>query len=89
MTRMMFGPLVLLAASVTPLPPASAPATQAMSNFRPSARATATATVSIRVISGVRFGSELLEGGEGADRRKAQIRDADGLFQSAELLEFQ
>jgi hypothetical protein len=85
---MMFGPLLLLAASVSPPAPA-APATPRVSQFRPTGRATARATVSITVISGVRFGAEQVSGDEGAVRRKARIADADGVTRAAELLEFQ
>ena len=89
MTRNMFGPLVLLAASVTPVAPAAVPAAQHISNYQPSNRATATATVSIRVISGVQFGANHQGMADGAERRKAQLTDADGIYRPAELLEFQ
>jgi len=85
MTRMMFGPILLLAASVSPIAPASSPAPRPVASYR----ATATATASIRIISGVRFGPGQISGAAGADRRKAQLADADGLIRPAELLEFQ
>jgi hypothetical protein len=89
MTRVMFAPLVLLAASASPATPATQPATDGIANFRPTSSATAHATVSIRIVSGVRFGSEEVTGAEGAVRRKAVLAEADGSVRSAELLEFQ
>ena len=85
----MFGPLVLLAASATPAAPAAPAVPDGMSNSRPTVTATAHAVASIRVISGVRFGSEEVSGAEGAARRKAVLADADGFARPAELLEFQ
>ena len=85
----MFGPLVLLAASIAPAQPAVTPASKGAANFQPTSSATAHATVSIRIISGVRFGENRLEGGETASRRKSLIRDPNGLERPAELLEFQ
>ena len=86
---MMFGPLVLLAASISPASPATLPARKAIAGFRAASSATAHATVSIRIISGVRFGPDRAEGAETAARRKTEIRDADGLVSPLELLEFQ
>lgn len=89
MTRTMFGPLILLAASVSPpAQPVSSPAT-AQRIAAPASRSTATATATIRVVSGVSFGKDKLAGAELADRRKAQLTAADGLIYPAELLEFQ
>jgi len=82
----MFAPLILLAAVVAQ--PASSPGEEAAA-FRPQSGATATATASIRVISGVRFGSATLSGDDGASRRKALLIDASGTLRPAELLEFQ
>jgi hypothetical protein len=62
---------------------------ESRSNFRPVAGATATATVSIRVISGVRFGAGHVEGDALGSRRKALLTDAAGQPRDAELLEFQ
>jgi hypothetical protein len=89
MTRMMFGPLVLLAASASPAPPAVSPAAGTVDNSRPAISATARATVSIRIVSGVRFGSGEVSGADGATRRKAVLADADGSLRPAEILEFQ
>ena len=84
----MVGPLILLMASIATN--ASAPkAAESSSAFRPIGGVTATATVSIRIISGVRFGSDHLDGGNAASRRKAQLTDAAGNSRDAELLEFQ
>ena len=68
---------------------AAPPAGERVASFRPVASATATATVSIRVISGVRFGSDFHEGDSIASRSKAQLTDAAGQLRDAELLEFQ
>jgi len=89
MTRIMFGPLVLLAASASPAAPAVPTAPDGMTNSRPTVTATAHAMARIRIISGVRFGSEEISGAEGAARRKAVLADADGAIRPAELLEFQ
>ena len=85
----MFGPLVLLAASIAPAAPALSPVGRGAAGFQPTGSATAHATVSIRIVSGVRFGENQLEGGETASRRKGWIRDPNGLARPAELLEFQ
>jgi hypothetical protein len=85
----MFGPIVLLAASVSPASPAAPPAPDGMTYSRPAISATAHAIVSIRIVSGVRFGSDEISGAEGADRRTSVLVDADGLARPAELLEFQ
>ena len=89
MTPMMFGPLVLLAASVSPALPAGSPVAQRVDPAMPAVRARASATVSIRIVSGVRFGVDVVSGAEGAVRRKAEIAAADGSAYPAELLEFQ
>lgn len=83
----MLASLVLFMASIAPAP-ATPPAAKS-ATFRPASGATATATVSIRVISGVRFGSNHSEGDRTASRRKAQLTDAAGQLRHAELLEFQ
>ena len=85
----MFGPLVLLAVSIAPASPAFSSVGQGVADFRPTSSATAHATVSIRIVSGVQFGQDQLEGAETASRRNAMIREPDGLVRSAELLEFQ
>jgi len=83
---MMFGPLILLAASVSPLP---APAPAGAASFRPVSSVTARATVSIKVISGVSFGASHASGTAGASRTSTELSDAAGLMRPAELLEFQ
>ena len=88
MTRNMVGPMLILAALASPAVPALEQATQP-THLRPGLSATARATVSIRIVSGVRFGSDQHSVAVGADRRKAELTDADGLVRSAELLEFQ
>lgn len=85
----MLGPVVLLAALASPLVPAMEQAAQPVAETRPVTRATAHATATIRIISGVRFGQNQLSGASGADRRRAVLTDADGLERPAELLEFQ
>lgn len=88
MTCYMVGPLVLLMASIASNAPAPKVSENAPS-FRPVGGATATATVSIRIVSGVRFGSDHREGDSIASRRKARLTDAAGQLRDAELLEFQ
>jgi hypothetical protein len=89
MTRIMFGPVILLAALASPTTPATGQVAEGIAKFQPNSRATASATVSIRIISGVQFGSGRLSGAEGAIRRKAELAEADGQVRPAELLEFQ
>ena len=89
MAPMMFGPLLLLAASVSPIAPALPPARKGSANYRATSSATAHATVSITILAGVRFGAGQISGAENAIRRKAEIRESDGLARPAELLEFQ
>lgn len=67
--------------------PAAAQAELPASSFPSKASATATAT--IRVISGVRFGSAYPEGDRRGSRREAQLTDSAGNLHDAELLEFQ
>lgn len=85
---MMFGTLILLAASVSASHPVS-PVRNDAANFRALSGVSARATVSIRIMSGVKFGPDTLSGAEGATRRQSQIVDATGQMRSAELLEFQ
>jgi hypothetical protein len=89
MTPGMLGPLILLAVSVSAAPSAGPPVTERLASDRPRVSATANATVSIRIISGVRFGSSQLSGAAGAARRTSVLADSDGLARPAELLEFQ
>lgn len=88
MQHMMVGSLFLVLASISSVP-AAPPAVEHRPAFRPTSGATATATVSIRVISGIRFGSEHVADVTAGSRRKAQLTDAAGQLRDAELLEFQ
>ena len=81
----MFGALFLLAASVSPVGTPSVAPRQPTRTLR----ASASARVSITIVSGVRFGPGQPSGASGADRRKAQLVEADGAVRPAELLEFQ
>ena len=88
MPRIMVGSLFLILASAsslsaTPQLAGNAPA------FQPTPGARATATVSIRVISGARFGSDHVADETAATRRKSQLTDSAGQPREAELLEFQ
>ena len=85
----MLGPVVLLAALASPVTPVMEQAAQPIAGTRPAIRATAHATATVRIISGVRFGPNQLSGASGADRRRATLADADGLERPADLLEFQ
>ena len=85
----MFGPLILLAASVPP-PPAPANSDAAdRATSGPVIRVTATATARIRILSAVSFGEGKVEGATTAHRRRTQITQADGTVSPLELLEFQ
>jgi len=88
MTCFMLASLVLFMASVASAS-VTLPSAENRPAFRPSSGASATATVSIRVISGVRFGSGHVEGDRSASRRKSQLTDAAGQLRDAEILEFQ
>jgi hypothetical protein len=80
MTVMMIGPVLFLAAMASP---------QAQSTFQPIGGATARATASVRIVSGVRFGHGRLADAPGAIRRPAMLTDREGRSRPAELLEFQ
>jgi glutamine cyclotransferase len=83
MVPVMIGPMILLAAIVSPQPEPMKVA------FQPVSSATARASVSIRIISGASFGADHTATTQGASRRASQLTDAAGQRQSAELLEFQ
>jgi hypothetical protein len=85
----MFGPLLILAASVSPLAQPSAPAAAQGSSFQAVSRVSARATASVQIISGVRFGAEWRGEAPGATRRETRLADGDGALRRAELLEFQ
>ena len=85
----MFGPLLILAASVSPLARPSAPAVGHDSSFQAVSSVTARATASVRIISGVSFGAGRPIDAVGATHRMSQLADGDGTIRRAELLEFQ
>jgi hypothetical protein len=89
MTRMMMGPIVLFAAMLSSGDQPSLAASAHSSAFLPVSGATARATASIRIVSGVKFGPDYSESVAGAIRRPARLIDRDGQSLSAELLEFQ
>jgi len=85
----MSGVLLFLAAiassDVRPPPPAPA----AMDKFRPTGGATARATASIRIISGVSFGPGRSAEAPGAEQRSVRLEGMPGDYRPAHLLEFQ
>ena len=85
----MSGPLILLTAMAGPpvtVPPPAAPVTA----FRPVGGATARSSVSVRILSGARFGSSVREGdSQGGDRRQTVAVEDDGVSIAIETLEFQ
>ena len=83
----MLVPIALLVASVASA--SAAPQADEPSSYRPTVRATAQATATIRVISGVRFGEAYPDGNGSGSRRKSLLADAVGNLRDAELLEFQ
>lgn len=88
MTRMVIGPVLLLAAMVSPdIRPSPAP--QRVAQFQPTSGVTARATVSVRIVSGARFGEGKGKEAVGALRRRVQLAERDGASRPAELLEFQ
>jgi hypothetical protein len=89
MASMMFGPVLLVAALVSPEIRPSAPAPAAIATFRPSGGATARATASVRIVSGVRFGPGKSALAPGAHRRTIHLADQGGVVHPLELLEFQ
>lgn len=89
MTRMVIGPVFLLAAMVSPEIRPSPPAPQHIASFQPTSRVTARATASVRIVSGVRFGHGKSDAAPGAIRRKIRLAERDGAASSVELLEFQ
>ena len=85
----MIGPALLLAAMVSPGSPPSSSAGLRSAEFRPAGGATARATASVRIVSGVSFGAGRSSEAPGASKRKVQLIDQEGQIRSAELLEFQ
>jgi len=89
MTRVMIGPMILFAAVVSSGgQPALAVLTRS-SAFQPVSGATARATASVRIVSGVKFGPSHSGDVSNAIRRPARLTDQAGQAQPAELLEFQ
>ena len=88
MVCVMLGPIALLMASAASIS-AAPPAEGRSSSVRATVSATAQATATIRIVSGVRFGEAYPEGDVLGSRRKAQLTDAAGNPREAELLEFQ
>ncbi len=88
MTHIMVGPLLYLAASVSPLAQPAPPEVARAAASRP-VRATAQATATIRIVSGVRFGARYMAPVAGAFRRNVRLSNTDGTTHPAELLEFQ
>ena len=78
----MIGSLILIAAIASPPPP---PAPE----FRAVGGATARASVSVRVISGVSFGADRSVKASGAALRSTRLIDAEGQSRPANILEFQ
>ena len=86
----MSGPLILIAAIVSPTAAPTPPLAHAPSfHASASASATARATASVRIVSGVSFGSGHPAKVSGAAMRATQVNDAEGLPRTAYLLEFQ
>ena len=76
-------------ALLSPTSPAQGTVSRQAVSFQPGSGATARATVKIRVVSGVRFGSGQLEAPSTALRRAVEISEADGTVRPAQLVEFQ
>lgn len=89
MQTMMSGVLLLLAAMASPDVRPAPPAPQVMEKFRPVGGATARASASIRILSGVSFGHGRKVDAPGAYQRSARLEEAPGVFRPAQLLEFQ
>jgi len=89
MLPVMFGSLILLAASFSPHARPAPPAVAHSPVFQPSNGVTARAGISVRIISGVKFGAERGSASLGGSRRATQLTDGEGLLRAAELLEFQ
>ncbi len=83
MVPIMIGPMLLFAAMASTQPRPAPP------EFRPVGGATARATATVRIVSGVGFGPGRSHESPGATRRKARLTDSDGQSRPAELLEFQ
>jgi hypothetical protein len=89
MAFMVFGPVLLLAALVSPEIRPPAPAPTAIAKFRPTGGATARATASVRIVSGVRVSRDNSALAPGAHRRTIYLAEQGGIVQLVEILEFQ
>ena len=89
MTRMMIGPILLLAATVSPDIRPPMPAPPGIAKYRPTSGVTARATASVRIVAGARFGRDNRGDAVGARRRSVRLVEPGGVAWSAELLEFQ
>jgi len=81
MAGAMIGPILMLAALAAPQ--------SSTASFQPIGGASARATASVRIVSGVRFGHGRSADAPGAIRRPARLTDRNGRSHPAELLEFQ
>ena len=86
---MMIGSLLLFAAAHSPNLQPAEPAKIHTAKFAPTSGATARATASVRIVSGVRFGAGQSVDAPGAILRPAALTDQHGQQQFAKLLEFQ
>ena len=82
----MIGPILLAAAMLSP---ESAARDARPAQFRPSGGATARATASARILSGIRFGPGQRANISGAGRRATRLIDETGQTKRLEILEFQ
>ena len=89
MTRMVIGPVLLLAAMVSPEIRPAPPAPQRIAKFQPTSGVTERATVVVRIVSAARFGRGKSGEAPGALRRRVQLAEQDGPSRPIELLEFQ
>lgn len=90
MTRMVIGPILLLAAIVSPDARPAMPAQPRIAKYRPTSIITARAAASVRIVSGARFGQgRSTDEALGAIRRSVRLADRDGAIHATELLEFQ
>ena len=89
MPVMMSGILLLLAALASPDVRPVPPAPSAMEKFQPRSGATAHATASIRIVSGVSFGAGRQVDLPGTIQRSVRLEESPGVLRPAQLIEFQ
>jgi hypothetical protein len=89
MAPMMIGQLLLLAASASPPDRSIEPVPQGAASFQAAGGATARATVSVRIVSAVKFGEGRRADGPGSALRSGHLPDSAGQMRPAKLLEFQ